>query len=43
MLTTVEDVHARLNEKMANTFHDVHRMAEENGVNNRTAWPRRTA
>ncbi|MCK4355956.1 Glu/Leu/Phe/Val dehydrogenase [Candidatus Bipolaricaulota bacterium] len=34
---TLEDVHARLQEKMIRAFHDVHEMAQKNNVDNRTA------
>ncbi len=34
---TLEDVHARLQEKMILAFHDVHDMAQKNNVDNRTA------
>jgi glutamate dehydrogenase (NAD(P)+) len=34
---TLEDVHARLQEKMIRAFHDVHDMAKKNDVDNRTA------
>ncbi len=34
---TLEDVHARLQEKMILAFHDVHEMAQKNNVDNRTA------
>jgi len=34
---TLEDVHARLQEKMIRAFHDVHDMAQKNDVDNRTA------
>jgi len=34
---SLEDVHARLQEKMVRAFHDVHQMAQENNVDNRTA------
>jgi len=34
---TLEDVHARLQEKMILAFHDVHNMAQKNNVDNRTA------
>lgn len=33
----LEEVHERLRDKMTHAFHDVHKMAEENNVDNRTA------
>ena len=34
---TLEEVHERLRDKMTQAFNDVHKMAEENKVDNRTA------
>ena len=34
---SLEDVHARLQDKMTRAFHDVHKMAQEHKVDNRTA------